>query len=144
EGIFPGVHRSYKFCLLTMRGDPDLAPTPDPSTAKDAALRPSGRGASEQSEKVSPPEGGRFRGGAEFAFFLHRVADLQDDWRRFTLSGEAIAMLNPNTGTMASFRSQGDAEITKAIYRRVPVLIREEPLENPWGISFLRMFDMSN
>src|SRR5690606_32846535 len=35
-----------------------------PSTAKDAALRPSGRGASEQSGKVSPPEGGRrFAGG---------------------------------------------------------------------------------
>jgi hypothetical protein len=34
--------------------------------------------------------------------------------------------------------------LTKAIYRRVPVLIREgtQP-ENSWGISFLRMFDMA-
>ncbi|RMG80003.1 MAG: class I SAM-dependent DNA methyltransferase, partial [Chloroflexi bacterium] len=74
----------------------------------------------------------------------HSVADLQDDWRRFTLSADDIALLNPNTGTMATFRSVRDAEITKAIYRRVPVLIQEEPLVNHWGISFLRMFDMSN
>lgn len=56
----------------------------------------------------------------------------------------AGGLINPNTRTCATFRSRRDAELTKAIYRRVPVLIREEPLENPWGISFLRMFDMSN
>ncbi|MCX7750888.1 MAG: hypothetical protein N2320_05060, partial [Candidatus Bipolaricaulota bacterium] len=37
---------------------------------------------------------------------------------------------------------------TKAIYRRVPVLIREardgRPEENPWGIKFSTMFHMSN
>jgi len=128
EGIFEGVHRSYKFCLLTL-----TAPIPGPS--------PSGR-----REQVSPPEGGRFRGGAEteFVFFALNVAELKDDWRRFTLSATDIAALNPNTGTTATFRSKRDAEITKAIYRRVPVLMREEPLENAWGISFLRMFDMSN
>jgi hypothetical protein len=49
------------------------------------------------------------------------------------------------------FRSQKDAEITKKVYRNVPVLIRERNEEasagqtgNPWGISFQRMFDMSN
>lgn len=43
------------------------------------------------------------------------------------------------------FRTKRDAEITKAIYRRVPVLIAEGPPEqNPWGISFLRMIDMAN
>ena len=36
-------------------------------------------------------------------------------------------------------------ELTKAIYRRVPVLIREgPPEENPWGIRFFTMFHMSN
>ena len=33
--------------------------------------------------------------------------------------------MNPNTGTCPIFRSKRDAEINKAIYRRVPVLIRE-------------------
>jgi hypothetical protein len=39
-----------------------------------------------------------------------------------------------------------DAELTKKIYGRVPVLIDEALGDegNPWGIKFMRMFDMSN
>ncbi|MGV2384305.1 MAG UNVERIFIED_CONTAM: N-6 DNA methylase, partial [Thermobifida fusca] len=82
---------------------------------------------------------------AEFVFFAHHVDDLRDDERRFTLTADDLALLNPNTRTCPIFRSKRDAEITKAIYRRVPVLIKEgPPEENPWGIRFLRMFDMSN
>jgi len=110
EGIFPGVHRSYKFCLLTMTGSD----------------RP-------------------VKGGAEFVFFALAPADLREEERRFRLSAEDIALLNPNTRTCPIFRSKRDAEITKAIYRRVPVLIRErEAEENPWGIRFGTMFHMSN
>jgi hypothetical protein len=83
--------------------------------------------------------------GAEFVFFALRTEHLRDEERRFTLSAEDIALLNPNTKTCPIFRSRRDAEITKAIYRRVPVLIKEgPPEENPWSISFLRMFDMAN
>lgn len=45
------------------------------------------------------------------------------------------------------FRTQRDADITLGIYRRVPVLWDENddnPEANPWGISFMRMFDMAN
>jgi hypothetical protein len=42
------------------------------------------------------------------------------------------------------FQTQRDAEITIGVYRRIPVLRRDEPEENPWGVSFLRMFDMAN
>jgi hypothetical protein len=63
--------------------------------------------------------------GATFVFFAQNVGDLDDPEKRFTLSAEDIRLLNPNTGTTATFRSKRDAEITKAIYRRVPVLIRE-------------------
>ena len=58
-----------------------------------------------------------------------------------------IRLLNPNTRTCPIFRTRRDAEITKAIYRRVPVLIdanREGPTGNPWGIQFKRMFDQTN
>jgi hypothetical protein len=82
--------------------------------------------------------------GAEFAFFAHSIEDLQEEGRRFTLTAEDIALLNPNTRTCPVFRTRRDAELTRSIYRRVPVLIRESPPENPWGISFLRMFDMAN
>ena len=108
--IFPAVHSSYKFCLLTLTG----------------SRRPVR--------------------AAEFVFFAHATADLADPERRFTLSAEDFALLNPNTRTCPIFRSRRDAEITKAIYRRVPVLANEEGREagNPWGVSFMAMFHMSN
>jgi hypothetical protein len=83
--------------------------------------------------------------GAEFVFFAHSVEDLHDKQRRFTLAAEDLALLNPNTRTCPVFRCQHDAELTKAIYRRVPVFIKEgPPEENPWGIRFSTMFHMSN
>lgn len=113
KAIFPSVHRSFKFCLLTMGGSGAM-----------------------------PPE------GATFSFFALDVEDLKDTNRVFTLSAEDIELINPNTRTCPIFRTRRDAELTKAIYRRVPVLIREardgQPEQNPWGISFLRMFDMAN
>jgi hypothetical protein len=83
---------------------------------------------------------------ADFAFFAHDPSDLRNDGVRFSLTPEEIKLLNPNTGTCPVFRSRRDAEITLGIYRRVPVLINESDQENgnPWGIKFMRMFDMSN
>ncbi len=86
---------------------------------------------------------------AEFVFFAHAVEELRDPERHFTLSPEDIALLNPNTRTCPIFRSRKDAELTKAIYRRVPVLIREardgEPEQNPWGIKFKQgLFNMTS
>lgn len=113
QGIFPGVHRSYKFSLVTMAGP--------------------GQPATE---------------GADFVFFAQRVEDLKDPDRHVHLTMQDIELLNPNTLTVPTFRSRRDAEITKKIYSRVPVLIREaregKPEENPWGLSFMRMFDMAN
>jgi len=110
HGIFPGVHRSYKFSLLTLRGP-------------------------------SREAGGK---AAEFAFFLQGVDDLGDEERRFALSAADFALLNPNTRTCPIFRTQRDAELTRKLYRAAPVLHDETTGENPWGVSFLRMFDMSN
>jgi hypothetical protein len=82
---------------------------------------------------------------AHFVFFAHDVQDIQDVEKRFTLEPDEIALLNPNTHTCPIFRSRDDAELTRFIYRRVPILIKEEAVGgNPWGIQFSRMFDMSN
>lgn len=82
---------------------------------------------------------------AEFVFDALTVDELREPHRLVRLSAEDIALVNPNTGTCPIFRSARDAEISKELYRRIPVLIREgEPEGNPWGISFLRMFDMAN
>ncbi|OLT28357.1 restriction endonuclease [Actinomadura sp. CNU-125] len=82
---------------------------------------------------------------ADFAFFLHDPAELETPLKRFTLTPEEITLINPNTSTCPVFRSRRDAEITLGIYRRVPVLLKEgDPNGNPWGVSFMTMFHMSN
>lgn len=83
--------------------------------------------------------------GAQFVFFAHHTSHVEEKDRRFTLSAEDIALLNPNTRTCSIFRGKKDAELTKSVYRRVPVLIKEGPPEvNPWGIRFMAMFHMAN
>jgi len=80
---------------------------------------------------------------ASFAFGTRYIEDL--DSRRFTMPPEEILLVNPNTGTLPLFHSRRDAEITLGIYRRMPVLLREEhPDGNPWDLSFMTMFHMSN
>ncbi|MBC9724525.1 Eco57I restriction-modification methylase domain-containing protein [Streptomyces sp. TRM68367] len=86
-------------------------------------------------------------GSASFAFGTRYMEDL--DERRFAMPPEEILLVNPNTGTLPVFRTRRDAEITLGIYRRVPVLRREPDAEgrggtDPWGLTFMRMFDMSN
>ena len=106
EGIFPEVHRSYKFALLTLGSD----------------------------EKA-----------ARFVFYAGRAEHLADPRRAFILSSDEIRLINPNTRTCPIFRSSADAELTKRIYARTPVLINEAKgaMGNPWGASFMRMIDMN-
>lgn len=107
QGLFPNVHRSFKFCLLT------LAP-------KD--------------------------GMSDFAFFLHNLTELEDSRRHFTMTPEDFDLINPNTHTCPVFRSEEDAKLAKKIYKKAGVFVNETDEENgnPWGISFMRMYDMSN
>jgi hypothetical protein len=73
-----------------------------------------------------------------FAFFLTDVRQLAEPERRFTLSAQEIARINPNTKTAPVFRAKADAELTAKIYQRVPVLIDETRGDdgNSWGITF--------
>lgn len=123
DKLFPAVDSRMKFCLLTLR----------------SSTSPSGK------LTISPPRQ-LANSPSDFVFFAHSIADLSDQQRHFQLSAADIALINPNTRTCPIFRSKQDADLTKYIYRRVPVLINEIDPENgnPWGISFMRMFDMSN
>jgi hypothetical protein len=113
----------------------------------------------ENRQRIFPDVDGRFKfcvlvfGGAEvrtpqadFVFFAHSMNDLKPKNRHIALSSADLALLNPNTHTCPIFRSRRDAELTKEIYRRVPILIDEARQEggNPWGIRFVRMFDQTN
>jgi len=80
----------------------------------------------------------------DFSFFLTQPRQLDNQERAFQLSPQDIALMNPNTLTCPVFRTRTDAELTKKIYQRVPVLENEQTGSNPWGISFMTMFHMSN
>ena len=82
---------------------------------------------------------------AQFAFFIHQAEELRSPEKRFALKPADIALLNPNTKTCSVFRASLDAELTKAVYRRVPVLQRESggSASDPWGFVS-RLLIMSN
>jgi len=82
----------------------------------------------------------------DFVFFARKIEELKDKNRHIALSTDDFKLLNPNTHTCPVFRSSRDAELTKTIYRRVPVLVDRNREEggNPWGIKFFTMFHQTN
>jgi hypothetical protein len=83
---------------------------------------------------------GAAQAAPRFVFFATRAAHLRDERRVFALTPTDLARINPNTRTAPLFRTRRDADLTAAIYARVPVLINETTGANPWGVRFLRMF----
>jgi hypothetical protein len=75
---------------------------------------------------------------AEFAFQLMEPSEFRESRKLFHLSAAELALVNPNTKTAPLFRSQTDADLAKAIYRRIPVLIGHNPDGdiNRWDIEF--------
>jgi len=106
EPIFPGVHRGYKFSLLTL--------------------------SSKAVEK------------ADFSFFCTHPEHLKDPQRRFYLAASEITLFNPNTLTMPIFRTRFDAELTRKLYKSVPILYKDGCNENSWNVFFTTMFHSSS
>jgi len=83
-----------------------------------------------------------------FLFQGKRLTDMVNPDRIFTLSPDDIFLVSPNTKTCPIFHSKYDALLTKAIYERVPVLVREADStgsgRNSWGMRFMAMFHMAN
>ena len=80
------------------------------------------------------------------AFFLRDPQGLKDPERCFSLTADDFARVNPNTGTAPVFRTRRDAEITRRIYQRCPVLVNRArtPHQAAWPLTYHRMFDMTN
>lgn len=78
-----------------------------------------------------------------FLFFAHSPEEMRTPERQFSLTEQDLRLLNPNTQTCPIFRSNRDAEITLAVYRRFPVL-EDESKEARHAPRFIRMFDMTN
>jgi len=82
--------------------------------------------------------------GAQFVFYAHSIADLDDPDRQFSLSSDEIKLVNPNTLTCPIFRSKRDIEIIKSIYARVPVLADDTKEQNSWQISIKSMVGLED
>lgn len=79
----------------------------------------------------------------DFAFLIRHLADLP--LRRFPLAPDEVLLLNPNTGTLPVFRTRFDADITLGVYKRHPVLVRDDgDGGNPWDLGFGTLFHMAN
>lgn len=82
---------------------------------------------------------------AEFLFDAQTVEDFREPRKWFRMKPDDFLLVNPNTSTCPIFRSESDAELTKKLYRGVPVLIEDgPPQQNPWGIHFMTMFHMAS
>ena len=82
----------------------------------------------------------------ECAFFLHDMQTIRDEDRCFPLMPDDFARVNPNTGTAPIFRTRRDADITRRIYERHPVLVDRSGggERKVWPVKYVRMFDMTN
>jgi len=83
---------------------------------------------------------------ADFVFFAHNPEDLDDAERHVTLTADDIAGLNPNTKTCPLVRGRTALDILQKQHDAAPILSKEGENgdeENPWGVEYLRMFDMS-
>ena len=80
------------------------------------------------------------------AFFLHDATTVNDPERCFPLAPADFAHVNPNTGTAPIFRTRRDADITRSIYERHPVLVDRSQSEEcrAWPVRYRTMFHMTN
>ncbi|MGH6985551.1 MAG: Eco57I restriction-modification methylase domain-containing protein [Caulobacteraceae bacterium] len=83
---------------------------------------------------------------AECAFFLQDVGELNNPERRFPFSAEDFSRVNPNTGTAPVFRSRRDADLTTAVYGRLPVFVERNGRSErrAWPLRYATMFHMTN
>ncbi len=116
-GVFPGVHRSYKFCLLTLRAE-------SVNTTRRATQR------ADQDDAGEP---------AEFAFFLHSVDQLKDAGRCFRLTASVIDRLNPESGTVPVLRSEQDLLLLLKLYDCSVAIEGDD-----WGGFYIRLIHLAD
>jgi N-6 DNA methylase len=100
-------------------------------------------------ELAGGPQPGLDRAGrvAEVAVGLAGPNDPPGD-RRWPLTADLLRVLNPNTGTAPLFGSATDARIVTAVHRRIPVLLRREPvtgavLDDAWQLRLITPLHMT-
>lgn len=87
--------------------------------------------------------GGRRASTTSVAFLLRQP--IEASTRSFSIEPSDVLLLNPNTGTLPVFSNERDAQITLNVYKRFGVLVpSSDAAINSWGLTFMRMFDITN
>jgi len=135
--IFEGVHRSFKFVVLTF--EKSAAPRLQQTGEANASAPPDDLLAPQAIEEANG--GGTQRFPA--AFMRHDVAELT----RFPQEGalwldvELIKRLSPDSHSVMEFKDEADVLIAEKMLR-FPLL--GERIEGMWNLSLTREFDMTN
>ena len=104
ENIFPAVHSSYSFVLMTLH------------PAKQA----------------------------DCVFYATKEQHLKEQRRHIYFEPNDMALMNPNTQTLPLVRTETDLQLCRKLYLKAPILINQSVDVNPWPLSSLRGFDMSD
>lgn len=80
---------------------------------------------------------------AEFVFFARSVGEIFEPTRRFALSAEDLAVLNPHSRSAPTFRSRRDAELVRSIHERLETL-RPRLGSSGWHCVLRRMIHMAD
>ena len=72
-----------------------------------------------------------------------RYSRLPPRGQRIHVPASDLLLVNPNTGTCPMFRTRGTLRSRSASTSASPCSGAKDPEENPWGLSFLRMFNMA-
>lgn len=81
-----------------------------------------------------------------FTAHIRQPEQIADLARRYVLTIDEIEAINPNTLNLPAFRWAKDAEITAAIHKSAPVLVRHQSdgtVESPWQVQFKTLFNMA-
>ena len=142
--FFPDVDSRFKFCALVFGNKPRYTAAPEATDATDVNDAAKGNSSASALPQALP---------SRCAFFLHSLDELDAPGRVLELSAEDFQRVNPNTGAAPIFRTQRDADITRSLYAKHPVLVRhgavsktlgQQPEVKAWPVKYATMFHMTN
>ena len=82
---------------------------------------------------------------SNFIFKIFKILDIQNPTRKVSLLSNDFQLLNPNTKTCPVFRTSIDANLSKKIYTKLPIIENEKENSNPWQIKLKQgLFNMTS
>ncbi len=150
EGMFPGVDRRMRFCLLLLAAHERSRHNASRTDVHDVAVR----------DVHSTPRAATFHGPrpqqennlvrrarerapehtSTYVFRARSVQELDDPNRRIELTAEDICRQNPTTYTIPVLLERTDAEVSQKLHKLLPYPATSQ---QSWGLKMTRIFDMT-